>query len=124
MTQLPFPSEEFMRTFHALVAAAIFGLLFVGATTAANAAVSRQGDDFTQDYNDRDRIRTCDNESDSTPVKGEYDTAGLISGGTVYDSDGNNGVCAHENPSSYILRHQTCEYRSFWPDECGNWQDT
>lgn len=112
-----------MRKFQALAAGAAFALLFFGAPATASAVVSYQGDDFSQDYNSRDRIRACDQESDETPVKGEYQLFGGGSG-DVRDSDGNNGICAHEDPSSEITRHQTCEYRSFWPDACGNWQDT
>lgn len=94
---------------------------------AAEAVKSYQGSDYSQDYNTRKYIETCDMESDSTPVKGIYEM-NTGSSGDVKDADGNNGVCGSKNAagttSNYINRHKTCEYRSFWPDECGNWQAT
>ena len=46
------------------------------------------------------------------------------SDGSVKDSDGNNGVCATKDTGGTVSRHKTCEYRSAWPDSCGNWQAT
>ncbi|KAB8164652.1 hypothetical protein FH609_018250 [Streptomyces sp. 3MP-14] len=70
----------------------------------------------------RKRIRTCDNEADSTGVKGVYE---LTNGerDSVRDDDGANGICAHEGSGGRTISgHQTCETPDLWPDNCGNWQ--
>lgn len=92
---------------------------------AAGAATSYEGSDFSYDFSSRRYMAACDQESDNTPVKGEYDfdLAGA-SNGDVRDSDGNNGICATKNTGGTVARHKTCEYRSLWPDACGNWQAT
>jgi hypothetical protein len=93
-----------MRYAFALVPAAVFG---------AADSVSRT------------KMTTCDSESDSTKVKANY-RRNNASTGNVYDVDGNNGRCGSgwvntANPDLYVVEHKTCEYRTAWPDECGNW---
>ena len=106
------------------IVAAMAAVWVLGAG-AAGAATSYEGSDYSYDYSSRTRMAACDHESDSTPVKGEYDfnnSGG--SDGSVKDSDGNNGVCATKDTGGTVSRHKTCEYRSAWPDSCGNWQAT
>lgn len=115
-----------IRAIRAMVTVTAFTGMVALAPGVANAVRSYQGSDYSEDYNTKKSIRTCDQESDSTPVKGVYDM-NSGSDGDVKDSDGNNGVCGSKTvstTSNYIMRHKTCEYRSFWPDECGNWQAT
>lgn len=98
---------------------------FVSFGGGSSAVYSYQGSDYSYDYGSYRSMRVCDQESDETPVKGEYDYD--LSGGgsgSVKDSDGNNGVCATGTVANIIKRHKTCEYRSFYPDTCGNWQTT
>ncbi|WP_093850981.1 MULTISPECIES: hypothetical protein [Streptomyces] len=84
---------------------------------------SYNGNDYSYDSQSRERMTACDQESDSTPVKGEYYNVNDGTKRDVKDSDGNNGVCASEgNGAGKVLKHKTCEYRSLWPDACGNWQ--
>ena len=97
----------------------------LSAPAVAGATYSYQGSDYSYDSSSRTKMTTCDKESDSTPVKGHY-KRNNGSTGDVRDADGNNGVCGsgwanNANPSMYVVEHKTCEYRSFWPDECGNW---
>lgn len=108
-----------MKVRFALLSGALLWAVSFG---VAGAAFSYEGSDYSYDYNSKSYIATCDQESDSTPVKGEYDfnnSGG--SDGNVKDSDGNNGSCASKNTNGVIVRHKTCEYRSFWPDTCGSW---
>ncbi|MFE2044214.1 hypothetical protein ACFXAZ_25470 [Streptomyces sp. NPDC059477] len=98
-------------------------VLFFGAITGASALTSYNGSDYSFDSESRERMTACDKESDSTPVKGEYYNVGNNTKRDVKDSDGNNGTCASEgNGVGKVLKHKTCEYRSAWPDACGNWQ--
>lgn len=84
---------------------------------------SWNGSDYSWDYSSTG-IQTCDMESDSTKVKSKADNDNDGSGSNAAkDVDGNNGICATANMGWDIWRHKTCEYRSFWPDDCGNWQD-
>ena len=89
----------------------------------AVAVYSWNGDDYSWDYSSAG-IQTCDMESDSTKVKSKADKDQWGSGyDAAKDVDGNNGICATANMGWDIHRHKTCEYRSFWPDDCGNWQE-
>lgn len=96
--------------------------------TSAAAATSYNGSDYSYDYNTKQNLRTCDQESDSTPVKGRADDDGnLTTDQTILDSDGNNGVCASATITLYpgrIWHHSTCEAPRFRPDPCGNWVST
>lgn len=84
---------------------------------------SRNGSDYSWDYSSTG-IQTCDMESDSTKVKSKADNNNIGTGyNAAKDVDGNNGICASANMGWDIYRHRTCEYRSFWPDDCGNWQE-
>jgi len=99
----------------------IFSALVLAAPATAAALTSYQGSDYSQDFNSRHNMRTCDQESDQTPVKAVYQkTDGRWD--DVKDSDGNNGRCAEEGTGGTVLKHKTCEYRWGWPDACGNWQ--
>lgn len=112
-----------MRTLRTVVTvgAAVWAL----GAGSAGAVTSYQGDDYSYDYSTKTHMAACDMESDSTPVKGEYDfNSSGGSNGDVRDSDGNNGICATKNTGGTVARHKTCEYRSAWPDTCGNWQAT
>ncbi len=103
----------------ALLAFASFG----GASSAAS-VYSFEGSDYSWNASSTS-LKACDQESDSTPVKGEYDYDQSGGGsGSVKDSDGANGICASRTGLNIIKRHKTCEYRTAWPDACGNWQST
>lgn len=104
-------------------AALLISVAILAASSATVGAVtSRQGDDYSFDYSGT-YITTCDEESDQTRVKSVADNDAFGSGiDAAKDVDGNNGICATSNLPWTIHRHKTCEYRSFWPDECGNWQ--
>lgn len=112
-----------------LIRSVVFSVLVVLAssvgTHAAVAVKSYQGADYSYDYDSKHKMRTCDQESDSTPVKGVYERENG-SRGDVKDADGNNGVCGsgYVGDGHWVERHKTCEYRPLWPDECGNWQAT
>ena len=97
-------------------------LIYAASTTAVAAVKSYNGHDYSEEYSSS-YIKTCDMESDSTKVKSRVD---LDNEGNGYegakDVDGNNGVCATKNVGWRMHRHKTCEYRSWWPDSCGNWQ--
>jgi hypothetical protein len=96
-----------------------------GLGSIADAATSWNGSDNSVDYNNKQYIQTCDNESDSTKVKSKIDNNNSGSGSdAAKDTDGNNGQCATYNAGYSIFRHQTCEYRAAWPDSCGNWKAT
>lgn len=96
-----------------------------GSYVAASATTSYQGSDYSQDYNSKQNIRNCDQESDSTATKGIYDfNSSGDSNGNISDQDGNNGVCASKATGGTIARHRTCEIPNWWPDECGNWTAT
>ena len=65
------------------------GLLGAVPATSAAAATSYNGSDYSYDYNTKQNLRTCDQESDSTPVKGRADDDGnLTTDQTILDSDG------------------------------------
>ena len=110
---------------HALsgVAALLISIAILAVSSATVGAVtSSQGDDYSFDWSGT-YITTCDEESDQTRVKSVADDDAFGSGiDAAKDVDGNNGICATSNLPWTIHRHKTCEYRSFWPDECGNWQ--
>lgn len=105
------------------VATLFVSLMILALSSATVGAVtSWQGDDYSYDYS-KTYITTCDEESDRTRVKSVADDDALGSGiDAAKDVDGNNSICATSNLEWTIHRHKTCEYRSFWPDECGNWQ--
>lgn len=100
--------------------------LVVISPLVASAVTSYHGADYSYDSNSKTRMTACDMESDQTKVKAVFHRTGAygLSDHDVYDTDGNNGVCASGNlPSgTTVIEHKTCEYRSFWPDDCGNWQ--
>ncbi len=99
-------------------------VVIVMAIAHANAATSYQGSDYSYDHS-QTYITTCDQESDNTKVKSEVDDDNSNANGTTdaaHDVDGNNGICASCNAGWSIHRHKTCEYRAWWPDQCGNWQ--
>lgn len=101
-----------------LIAMAILAV----SSATVGAVTSWQGDDYSYDWSGT-YITTCDEESDQTRVKSVADNDAFGSGtDAAKDVDGNNGICATSNLPWTIHRHKTCEYRSFWPDECGNWQ--
>lgn len=112
---------------HALCGAAallVSTAILAVSSSAVGAVTSYQGDDFSYDWSDT-YITTCDEESDQTRVKSVADDNASGSGiDAAKDVDGNNDICATSNLPWTIHRHKTCEYRSFWPDECGNWQST
>ena len=112
---------------HALSCAAALlasAVLLAVSSTVAGAVSSYQGDDLSWDWSGS-HITTCDEESDATQVKSVADDDAMGSGiDAAKDVDGSNGVCATSNLPWTIHRHKTCEYRSFWPDQCGNWQAT
>ncbi len=103
--------------------AGVLAVLTFWSPGSADAVFSYQGSDYSFDWYGSQQY-TCDEESDSTPVKANYQ----LTDGTYYDvrdSDGNNGNCAGGPWTyAYIHRHKTCEYRSWWPDTCGNWAYT
>jgi hypothetical protein len=115
-----------MQKIRELAGAGAMTLLVMGGSYAtAAASTSYQGSDYSQDYNAKQNIRNCDQESDSTATKGIYDfNSSGDSNGNVSDQDGNNGVCASKATGGTIARHRTCEIPNWWPDECGNWQAT
>jgi hypothetical protein len=106
-------------------------LVFAGVVAAApgvaGAAYSYQGSDYSYNNSTRTIMYACDKESDETKVKANYRRASGSYLGNVYDVDGNNGKCASGYTATQydsrdtVVEHKTCEYRSFWPDECGNW---
>jgi len=113
------PMGRFARFFTALM---VTGLLMAASSTAASAVYSYQGSDYSYNYSSS-YMRTCDQESDSTKVKSKADSDNFGGGSdAAKDTDGNNGICATKNVGWSIFRHKTCEYRSWWPDTCGNWQ--
>lgn len=115
-----------MKVSHALGVVGLGAVLAVVSPVVASAVYSYHGSDYSYDSNSRTRMTACDRESDSTKVKAVYHRTGAygLADIDVYDTDGNNGVCGSGNlPSgTTVIEHKTCEYRSFWPDACGNWQ--
>lgn len=104
--------------------AALFALASFGGSSGAASVYSYEGNDYSWNATSKS-LKACDQEADSTPVKGEYDYDFSGGGsGSVKDSDGANGICASTSTANIIKRHKTCEYRSGWPDACGNWNST
>ena len=112
-----------MRTLARTIAAAVLiAALLAVSGSLANAAKSYNGADYSEDFNDT-YIRTCDEESDKTKVKSVVSRSKNGSAiDAARDTAGNNGVCGSANMGWSIYRHRTCEYRSLWPDACGNWK--
>lgn len=102
------------------VLSAIFAALLLAAPTAVFAARAYQGQDYAEDHASRTVMWACDREADSIPVKAVLVTTG---GSTfeVKDSDGSNGNCASRGSFGTVQKFKACEYRSAWPDDCGNW---
>lgn len=91
--------------------------------TAAVAATSTQGSDYSQDWHELswgDFIKTCDMEADSRHVYAEYQI-GTGEWSSVTDGNGANNSCSQRGPYSRILQHRTCEAIDFLPDACGNY---
>lgn len=114
-----------MRTIRkAIIAILLLAVVLAASGTLAGAVKSYNGDDYSEDF-DGSYIETCDMESDETKVKSQADDDNVGSGSdAAKDVDGNNGICGTANMGWSIYRHRTCEYRSLWPDACGNWQAT
>jgi hypothetical protein len=96
----------------------------LGSYEASAAARSLHGTDYSEDYNSRKNLRTCDRESDSNKTKGGFSaTRNGGEDGSVTDADGANGVCASmglPTPGPSIAKHHTCEKNHLtW--NCGNW---
>ena len=102
----------------------VLAALFAVSGTLAGAVTSYNGLDYSYDYRVT-YMGTCDEESDQTKVKSIADDDQYGSGtDAAKDVDGNNGICGTANMGWSIYRHRTCEYRSWWPDDCGSWQAT
>jgi hypothetical protein len=94
---------------------------WVSMPNIAQAGNSYEGSDYSYQWSGI-YITTCDQEADSTKVKGIADDDWSGSGASrAWDVDGANGICADGNHSLTIARTRTCEYRAAWPDSCGNW---
>ena len=116
-----------------------FLIVFFAAPTAALAVRSQFKGSYSEDYNARKAMRTCDNDPGGNHTYSEFEMranngTGSATQGRVTDRDGANNICASAawnqpfpNGKPFyvvVVRHRTCEDIPFAPDKCGNWQAT
>ncbi|MGL5830427.1 MAG: hypothetical protein ACRC0L_12790 [Angustibacter sp.] len=109
------------------VLAALAVATVIGAPSAADAARSYQGSDYSTNSVDRTRVYACDTEYDGNGVHADYhylNSYGWMSyDGRVDDEDGaTGGVCGKEESSRRLVYiHRAVEEVDNRPDYYGDW---